>query len=135
MRLANLGGRTALVLDGRVVDAERASGGRLPADPMESLGRLDDVGALDVPDDAPALEEAALGPPVPRPSKILAAALNYRSHAEESGLALPDAPVLFAKLPSALTGPRGDVVVPDGRTRVDWEAELVVCIGRRERGV
>ena len=98
---------------------------------MALLGRLGDVGDLDVPDDAPALEEVELGPPVPRPSKILAAALNYRSHAEESGLDLPDAPVLFAKLPSGLTGPTGEVVVPGGRERVDWEAELVVVIGRQ----
>jgi 2,4-didehydro-3-deoxy-L-rhamnonate hydrolase len=133
--MANMSGRAALVFDGRVVDAELASGGRLPSDPMALLTRLDGVGELDVPDNAPALEEAELGPPVPRPSKILAAALNYRSHAEESGLPLPDAPVLFAKLASALTGPEGDVVVPDDRTRVDWEAELVVAIGRRARNV
>src|SRR5439155_3774526 len=131
VRMANVSGRAALVVDGRVVDAERASGGRLPSDPMALLGRLGDVGDLDVPDDAPALEEVELGPPVPRPSKILAAALNYRSHAEESGIDLPDAPVLFAKLPSRLTGPTGEVVVPGGRERVDWEAELVVVIGRQ----
>src|SRR5919204_3734906 len=111
MRLANVGGRAALVLDGRVVDAEHASGGRLPFDPMELLARLGDVGELSVPDGAASLDEAELGPPVPRPSKILAAALNYRSHAEESGLMIPDAPVLFAKLPSALVRAGDSIVV------------------------
>ncbi len=131
VRLANVSGRGAVVLDGRLVDVERASGGELPSDPMALVARLGELEGLSPTDDAPALEDVSLGPPLPRPSKILAAALNYRSHAEESGLALPDAPVLFAKLPSALSGAQGEIVVPRERTRVDWEAELVVAIGRR----
>lgn len=135
MRLANLNGRAAVVVDGRTVDVERASGGELPSDPMALVGRLAELAGLDVPGDAPQLDLAQLGPPVPRPTKILAAALNYRSHAEESGLPLPDAPVLFAKLPSALNGPHGDIVVPAGRDRVDWEAELVLAIGKRGKDI
>jgi 2,4-diketo-3-deoxy-L-fuconate hydrolase len=135
MKIANLSGRAHVVVDGRLVDAERASGGRLPADPMALLARLDDVGELPVPDDAPALGAVTLGPPVPRPSKILAIGLNYRGHAEESGLEIPEEPVVFAKLPSALAGPTDEIVIPGGRVRVDWEAELVVCIGRRARRV
>ena len=138
MRFANLDGRAALVIDGRVADAEQASGGRLPGDPMALLawlGERREVGNVSAPESAPALAETHLGPPVPRPSKILAAALNYRSHAEESGLTIPDAPVLFAKLPSALVGAEDAIMVPSGRTRVDWEAELVVAIGRQARNV
>jgi len=135
VRLANLNGRAAVVVDGRTVDVERASGGELPSDPMALVGRLAELAGLDVPGDAPQLDLAQLGPPVPRPTKILAAALNYRSHAEESGLPLPDAPVLFAKLPSALNGPHGDIVVPAGRDRVDWEAELVLAIGKRGKDI
>jgi 2-keto-4-pentenoate hydratase/2-oxohepta-3-ene-1,7-dioic acid hydratase in catechol pathway len=130
MQIANLSGRAHLVVDGRLVDVEKASGGRLPADPTALVSSLDSVGDLEIPDDAPALEGAKLGPPVPRPSKILALGLNYRAHAEESGLQPPDEPVVFTKLPSALVGPTDDIVIPDGRVRVDWEAELVVCIGR-----
>ncbi|MGI8606988.1 MAG: fumarylacetoacetate hydrolase family protein [Gaiellaceae bacterium] len=135
MRLANLNGRAAVVVDERTVDVERATGGELPSDPMALVGRLDELASLDVPSDAPQLDPAQLGPPVPRPSKILAAALNYRSHAEEAGLPLPDAPVLFAKLPSALNGPHGDIVVPAGRDKVDWEAELVLAIGTRGKDI
>ncbi|HYM63909.1 MAG TPA: fumarylacetoacetate hydrolase family protein [Gaiellaceae bacterium] len=135
MRLANLNGRAAVVVDRRLVDVERATGGELPADPMALVGRLEELADLDVPDDAPQLDAAQLGPPVPRPTKILAAALNYRSHAEESGLPLPDAPVLFAKLPSALNGPHGDIVIPAARDRVDWEAELVLAIGKRGKDI
>jgi 2,4-didehydro-3-deoxy-L-rhamnonate hydrolase len=135
MQLANLAGRATAVVDGRLVDVERASGGRLPADPMLALARLAELRSLDVPEGAPASTERKLDPPVPRPQKIVAAALNYRSHAEESGVALPEEPVLFAKLPSALTGPTGEIAIPPGRTRVDWEAELVAVIGRRGRHV
>jgi 2-keto-4-pentenoate hydratase/2-oxohepta-3-ene-1,7-dioic acid hydratase in catechol pathway len=135
MRIANVSGRAHLVVDGRLVDVERASGGRLPADPMALIPALDSVGKLAVPDDAPALGEATLGPPVPRPSKILAIGLNYRGHAEESGLQLPEEPVVFTKLPSALCGATDAIVIPAGRPRVDWEVELVVCIGRPGRRI
>jgi 2-keto-4-pentenoate hydratase/2-oxohepta-3-ene-1,7-dioic acid hydratase in catechol pathway len=135
MRIANVSGRAHLVADGRLVDVERSSGGRLPADPMALIGALDSVGELAVPDDAPALDGARLDPPVPRPSKILAVGLNYRGHAEESGLDIPEQPVVFAKLPSALCGPTDDIAIPGGRSRVDWEAELVLVIGRRGRHV
>ncbi len=135
MRLATLDGRAHVVVDGRLADVEQASGGRLPADPLALIGRLEELDGLDPPDDAPAAEEAGLGPPVPRPSKIFACALNYRGHAEESGLELPDAPVLFTKLPSALAGAQDDIVIPDGRERVDWEAELVVAISRRGKDI
>jgi 2,4-didehydro-3-deoxy-L-rhamnonate hydrolase len=135
MRLANLDGRAHAIVDGRLVDVEQASGGELPADPMELVGRLGELESLGVPDDAPAADGARLGPPVPGPSKILACALNYRGHAEESGLQIPDAPVLFAKLPSALAGPADDIVIPVGRDKVDWEAELVVAISRRGKDI
>jgi 2,4-didehydro-3-deoxy-L-rhamnonate hydrolase len=135
VRLANLDGRDCAVVDGRLVDVERASSGRLPVDPMALVGRLEELDGLDVPDDATTADAARLGPPVPRPSKILACALNYRGHAEESGLEIPDAPVLFAKLPSALSGPEDDIVIPFGRDKVDWEAELVVAISRRGKDV
>lgn len=135
MKIANVSGRAHLVVGGRLVDVEKASGGRLPADPMALIPMLDSVGELPVPDDAPAAEGVRLDPPVPRPSKILALGLNYRGHAEESGLQVPEEPVVFAKLPSALCGPADDIVIPDGRTRVDWEVELVVCVGRRAKRV
>lgn len=130
-----MNGRAAVVVDGRLADVEHASGGALPSDPMAVLERLGDLAGLEAPDSAPELDGTVLDPPVPRPSKILAAALNYRSHAEEAGLPLPDAPVLFAKLPSALNGPAGEIVIPGGRDKVDWEAELVVAIGRRAKDV
>jgi 2-keto-4-pentenoate hydratase/2-oxohepta-3-ene-1,7-dioic acid hydratase in catechol pathway len=73
--------------------------------------------------------------PVPRPGKIVAVGLNYRDHAEETGEAIPTAPVVFAKFPSSVTGPYGDIVYPADSTRLDYEGELGVVIGRRCRHV
>jgi acylpyruvate hydrolase len=64
------------------------------------------------------------------PGKILAIGLNYRDHAEESQLEIPDSPVVFAKFPSALIGPHDEIVIPREETRPDWEAELAVVIAR-----
>ncbi|HEV7656791.1 MAG TPA: fumarylacetoacetate hydrolase family protein [Mycobacteriales bacterium] len=73
--------------------------------------------------------------PVPRPGKIVAVGLNYRDHAEETGDAIPEAPVVFAKFPSSVTGPYADIVHPADSTRLDYEGELGVVIGRRCRHV
>jgi 2-keto-4-pentenoate hydratase/2-oxohepta-3-ene-1,7-dioic acid hydratase in catechol pathway len=74
------------------------------------------------------------GLPIARPSKIICAGLNYRDHAEEQGLALPDRPLLFAKWPNALIGPGQAIVLPPLSSQVDYEAELGVVIGERIRG-
>lgn len=75
------------------------------------------------------LASARLSAPVPRPSKVVCVGLNYRDHAEETGQAIPEEPVLFAKFANSVTGP-GPVDVPDAATQVDFEAELGVVIGR-----
>jgi 2-keto-4-pentenoate hydratase/2-oxohepta-3-ene-1,7-dioic acid hydratase in catechol pathway len=74
------------------------------------------------------------GLPIARPSKIICAGLNYRDHAEEQGLALPERPLLFAKWPNALIGPGQPIVLPALSSQVDYEAELAVVIGERVRG-
>jgi 2-keto-4-pentenoate hydratase/2-oxohepta-3-ene-1,7-dioic acid hydratase in catechol pathway len=74
--------------------------------------------------------------PLANPSKILAVGLNYADHARESGVAAPEAPVFFAKLPNTLTGPGEPIVFRAAdSTQVDYEAELAVVIGRRARDV
>lgn len=135
MRLGNLEGRAVLVRDGRYVDVEEATGGAVGFDPMAALAARERLATVDVPGDAPTLDETLLGPPVPRPSKVLAAALNYRRHAEEANLPIPERPALFARFPSALAGPAADVELPPGREQLDWEAEIVLVIGRRARHV
>ena len=76
-------------------------------------------------------DDARLGPPLCRPSKIVCVGLNYRDHAKESGMAVPTEPVLFMKATSAIVGPNDDVVIPRGSTKTDWEVELAIVIGKR----
>lgn len=65
------------------------------------------------------------------PGKLIAIGLNYRDHAEESELDIPEVPVVFAKFPSALIGSGQTIVIPREETRPDYEAELAVVIGKR----
>lgn len=76
-----------------------------------------------------------LGPPVARPGKIVCVGLNYRAHAEESSMDVPDEPVLFMKATSSVSGPDDPIRLPAGWSKVDWEVELGVVIGRTARSV
>jgi 2,4-diketo-3-deoxy-L-fuconate hydrolase len=133
MRIGNLSGRLVLGTDRGVVDIERASGGELAADPAAAYERWDAlvhwVGQAGGLAEAEPFDQAELGPPSPRPRQVFAMALNYRDHAGEVGRAAPDEPAVFTKFPTAVTGPYGDINLPDGL--IDWEVELVVVIGRR----
>ncbi|HEY6213095.1 MAG TPA: fumarylacetoacetate hydrolase family protein [Vicinamibacterales bacterium] len=75
--------------------------------------------------------DARLGPPVARPGKIVCIGLNYRDHAAESGMDIPREPVLFLKATSSLSGPNDPVVIPRGGSKVDYEVELGIVVGRR----
>ena len=129
MKLANLDGRLVVVLPEGVVDAATASDGRFGPDPMSAY---DDWAAFaawasQVTEVTGPLDESKLGCPVPEPRQVFAIGLNYRSHAEESGMAIPDVPATFTKFPASLGGPFDEVEIHgDG---IDWEVELVVVIG------
>jgi 2-keto-4-pentenoate hydratase/2-oxohepta-3-ene-1,7-dioic acid hydratase in catechol pathway len=69
------------------------------------------------------------------PSKVVAVGLNYRDHAEELGLALPEEPLLFLKPPSSVIGPGETILAPPQSKRVDYEAELAVVISRTAKQV
>jgi 2-keto-4-pentenoate hydratase/2-oxohepta-3-ene-1,7-dioic acid hydratase in catechol pathway len=70
-----------------------------------------------------------------RPGKIVAAGMNYRDHAAEAGLQVPERPVLFAIWPSSVIGPGEAIVIPAASSEIDYEAELGVVIGERARDV
>jgi len=135
VRLINTNGRASIQIDRGVVDVERRSNGRFGSDAMAVLRQWDAfvewARGLKPGDADAALDEAALGPPVPRPAKVFGIGMNYREHAREAGLEIPTAPVVFTKFPNCLVGPRADVVLSSAY--VDWEVELVVVIGRRGR--
>jgi acylpyruvate hydrolase len=73
--------------------------------------------------------------PVAEPRKVLCVGANYQAHADEANMDAPAHPLIFAKWPSALTGPFDDVGLPPESEFVDWEAELVAVIGQRSRRV
>jgi 2-keto-4-pentenoate hydratase/2-oxohepta-3-ene-1,7-dioic acid hydratase in catechol pathway len=71
--------------------------------------------------------------PVPRPGKLICIGLNYRDHAAESKMAIPEKPVVFSKFSSCVIAPGEPVVLPPQSKQVDYEAELAVVIGRRAK--
>jgi 2,4-didehydro-3-deoxy-L-rhamnonate hydrolase len=72
-----------------------------------------------------------LGSPICRPSKIVCIGLNFRDHAAESKMELPKEPVIFFKSTTSLVGPNDPLVIPKNGTKVDWEVELAVVIGKK----
>jgi 2-keto-4-pentenoate hydratase/2-oxohepta-3-ene-1,7-dioic acid hydratase in catechol pathway len=79
--------------------------------------------------------DIVLGPPVPRPGKIIGVGYNYMEHLREQGLEKPARPVLFSMFANAVTGDGDPVRKPAGTHALDFEAELAVVIGRRASGV
>jgi 2,4-didehydro-3-deoxy-L-rhamnonate hydrolase len=69
--------------------------------------------------------------PLVRPSKIVCIGLNYADHAAESNMDKPKEPILFFKSTTALCGPNDPVVIPKGATKLDWEVELAIIIGKK----
>jgi 2-keto-4-pentenoate hydratase/2-oxohepta-3-ene-1,7-dioic acid hydratase in catechol pathway len=130
MRIANVDGRAALVVDGGTLDVAAASGGRFGPDPQSLFEQWDEVRAWapTATGEVVAVDPARLGPPAPRPRQVFGIGLNYAAHAAEGGAPNPTFPPTFTKFPTCLTGP--DVTVELPSDQVDWEVELVVVIGR-----
>jgi 2-keto-4-pentenoate hydratase/2-oxohepta-3-ene-1,7-dioic acid hydratase in catechol pathway len=132
VRIYNVAGRLCLAVAGGAVDVEQASDGRFSADVQAVYERWDEFRAWARDVDGPAtveIDAARLGAPVPRPPQVFGIGLNYREHAAEAGLALPERPMVFTKFPASVTGPSGPIIRPAGS--VDFETELVAVIGRR----
>lgn len=136
MRIYNLSGRACLGMDSGAVDIEMASNETFSSDVQSLYSRWDEFtqwasGFEGLP--GVKIDNSALGSPVPLPPQIFAIGLNYRDHAVESGLDIPEIPVVFGKFPASVTGPHGKILLPEGA--VDFETELVVVIGRRAENV
>ena len=87
----------------------------------------------DVDLEAAPVVQGRVGAPIARPSLIVCVGLNYVDHAHEANMKVPEHPILFTKAPNCLIGPRDNVRVPRGATKVDYEVELAVVIGRQCR--
>ncbi len=134
---ANVNSRACLINDEDFYDINRLSKDAVSADPMIALADIDALhqisGSLGDHEPDGSLSEAKLGPPSPRPRNSFGVGLNYKDHAEESKMDLPESPVIFSKFPSCIVGPFADIDLR--ATRGDYEAELVVVIGRVARDV
>jgi 2,4-diketo-3-deoxy-L-fuconate hydrolase len=139
MKLANIANRPAIVKDGRALDIATASKGRIEL----HLGVLSDLslhGELRNLADSAAetdwrhFDRRDLGR-VSRPYKAIGVALNYRGHAEESNLPIPDEPSVFAKFASSVVGPYDPIVIPPAFDKVDYEAEVVIVMGATGRNI
>lgn len=79
--------------------------------------------------------KARIGAPIGGVRQFIAIGLNYRKHAEESGLPIPAEPIVFFKAITSLCGPNDDIVMPEGSQETDWEIELGIVIGTQARNV
>jgi acylpyruvate hydrolase len=140
--------RAALRTQGALVDAARAAeragvaAPQLWSDPMRALvtgaGEREDVlrAAEALRTEAATLAgDVRLGPPVPRPEKILCVGHNYRDHAAETKRDLPKVPVIFAKFRNGLLGPHDEVPHPGISEEIDYEGELAVVIGKTAKNL
>jgi acylpyruvate hydrolase len=100
-----------------------------------ALAALAAAAASGTVEPAGTVADLTLGPPVADPDKIVCLGLNYRDHAEESGMALPVTPMLFAKFRNSLAGPEASIRIPSRGEKIDYEAELAVVIGKRAKDV
>ncbi|MFZ0217326.1 MAG: fumarylacetoacetate hydrolase family protein [Candidatus Dormiibacterota bacterium] len=117
------GPRLAVKTEDGVFDARGASLEQVFAGARPSLGEgLDE-------------ESLRYAPSVPHPAKLICIGLNYRKHAEETGSALPSRPIVFAKFSNALAACGDEIPIPKVTAQADYEAELVIVMGRRTRNV
>jgi 2-keto-4-pentenoate hydratase/2-oxohepta-3-ene-1,7-dioic acid hydratase in catechol pathway len=135
MRIGPAGAERPAVLtpEGRILDLGAVTpdidGAFLASGGIERVREAVEAGTL------PEIDGTGLriGAPVARPGKVVCIGLNYRDHAEESGQAVPELPVVFMKAPYTVVGPNDPVLIPRGSVKTDWEVELAVVIGRTAR--
>ena len=117
---------TSLVSDKGLTAAEQLNCLDLDSGFLDKARDAVNVGNLDTV----ALRDVEVAASVPQSGKIICIGLNYRDHAEESGMAIPTKPVIFSKFSSCIIAPNEPIVIPEESTQTDYEAELAVIIGR-----
>lgn len=122
---------TSLISDSSLIAAEVLTCFDLDSGFLDKAKTAVDADTSDTID----LSDIIVAASVPKPGKIICIGLNYRDHAEESGMAIPTKPVIFSKFSTCIIAPNEAIVVPDESTQTDYEAELAVIIGRRAANV
>ncbi len=133
------GPRAGVLAGDAVIDAWNALGepergslrGLIAAQRLGDLGEALEQGVAT----SRPLAEVELLPPIPDPEKIVCIGLNYRSHAAEAGIEVPQSPAIFGKFRNALAAPGATVRLPAASRKVDFEAELAFVVGRTAREV
>ena len=138
MRIGPVGAERPAVLtqEGRVLDlgpiTREIDGAFLAADGIAHAREA--VAANTLPEfDHFDRADRRVGAPIARPGKVVCIGLNYRDHAQETGQAVPERPVVFMKAPYTVVGPNDTVLIPRGSVKTDWEVELAVVIGSTAR--
>ncbi len=141
MKLATFthGGTTRIgkVVDDKIIDLTKADPS-LPTDMISFLAAGDAAMAAAQKAseaDTVALSDVTLEAPIMKPGKVMAIGLNYGDHVKEAGLDIPENQIWFTKSPTGCVGEGADVLKPAVSDMVDWEAELVMVIGKRARNV
>jgi 2-keto-4-pentenoate hydratase/2-oxohepta-3-ene-1,7-dioic acid hydratase in catechol pathway len=144
MRFATIqttyGPRAAVLVDGSYVDIH-GSDSSLPACLRDvlaggpSMRRAIEQAVKEQKAAVYPAEQVKLLSPIPDPHKIICLGLNYRDHAAESGAPIPKEPILFSKYATALVGQGDKIVLPASSTEVDYEAELVIVVGKGGKNI
>ncbi len=108
---------------------EDLDGRHLTPRSLEALAKLD-ISSL-----PPVEGKVRLGPCVATPGKFIAIGLNYSDHAAETGLPIPEEPVVFFKTDTCINGPYDDVIQPMDSTKLDWELEIAIVVGQKAQYV
>lgn len=124
-----------IVLDGRVVSLQAIGYADVISFLRDGDAAIEKADGLFSDPSSPSLEEIKLFAPVPKPDKFICIGLNYRDHAIESGMDIPELPTVFTKYPNAICGHGDNIVLPSVSKQVDYEAEFAFVIGKRCKDV
>lgn len=101
--------------------------------PFFQNGGLDKLRTMDISRFPEVDVKERLGSCVARPGKVICIGLNYSDHAAESGMAIPEEPIIFQKGANTVVGPNDDILIPRNSQKTDWEVELGIVIGKDAR--
>ena len=136
-KLANVNGKSSLIFGESYYDINTISQGKISSEPSEVLDSLNELHELSSKIDnyeaTGLIESSLLGAPITNSRNCFAVGLNYKAHAEESGMEIPPFPMVFTKHTSCIVGPFEDIQMRSDI--VDYEAELVVVIGKKGKNI
>ena len=136
-KLGTVDGKAVLIKDDHYFDVASLSNGAISSDSVEALKFQTELSelyeTLSENNATGNLSEVELGNPVPKSPNCYAVGLNYRKHAEESGMDIPEVPMIFTKHTSCFVGPKANVEMRSDY--VDWEVELVAVIGKEGKNI